>query len=60
MVFRIFPRMLALRTVVPNSKVSGTNALTASGNVLSLNGHSSPCRFTYLCVKEPTFGDGMQ
>jgi isopenicillin N synthase-like dioxygenase len=27
--------------------------LIFSGKVLSLNGHSSRCRFTYLCVNEP-------
>jgi hypothetical protein len=32
------------------------NALTSWVNVLGLNGHGSPCRFTYLCVKEPNVG----
>ncbi len=29
------------------------NALASSVNVWGMNSHSSPCRFTYLCVKEP-------
>src|SRR4051794_8364843 len=29
--------------------------LIFSGKVLSLNGHSSRCRFTYLCVNEPDY-----
>src|ERR1700733_16270633 len=30
------------------------NALASSVNVLGLYGQSCPCRFTYLCVKEPS------
>jgi hypothetical protein len=29
------------------------NALASSVNVLGLYGQNCPCRFTYLCVKEP-------
>ena len=28
--------------------------LTTGTSIWGLNGHNSPCRFTYLCVKEPT------
>ncbi len=39
-----------------SERVSGMNMFTTSTNILGLNGHNSPCRFTYLCVKEPALG----
>lgn len=29
------------------------DALASGAGISGLNGHTSPCRFTYLCVKEP-------
>ena len=36
------------------------DALASGAGISGLNGHTSPCRFTYLCVKEPQKGVSLE